>query len=193
MVFWSFVSDLFRRKISSLKMNTLLPFSIPVKGLRQGSHQFDFQIERGFFEAFEASPVGDGNIAVHLQFDKRPALFVLEFQFSGTVKTECDRCLAKIDLPIAGQERLLVKFSEEETSEEADVVYISPDATELNVARFIYEFIVLAMPIVKTYDCSQDEHPPCDFEMLNYLEGEKKEQDAPNPIWDALKDFQADN
>lgn len=173
-------------------MNTLLPFSIPVKGLRPGVHQFEFQIDHRFFAAFEASPVSDGQVTVRLLFDKRPGLYVLEFDLEGTVKTECDRCLAMIDLPIADQQRLLVKFSEEE-AEEADVIYISPEATELNVAQFIYEFIILAMPMVKVYDCENDENARCNQEMLRFLEGEQKDQDAPNPIWDALKDFQADN
>ena len=41
--------------------------------------------------------------------------------------------------------------------------------------------------------CENDENAKCNLEMLNFLEGEQKDQDAPNPIWDALKDFKDDN
>jgi len=174
-------------------MKSLLPFSIPVKGLHSGTHQFDFQIDSSFFEAFEASPINDGQVSVSLSFDKRPGLYVLEFNLEGTVKTECDRCLALIDLPIGGEQRLLVKFSEEAQAEEADVVYINPDDSQLNVAQFIYEYIILAMPMLKVYDCENDETPKCNLEMLRHLEGETQDQDAPNPLWDALKGFQPED
>lgn len=174
-------------------MKSLLPFSIPVKGLRPGVHEFDFQIDRRFFEAFESSPINDGQVSVRLLFEKRPGLYVLSFHLEGTVKTECDRCLALIDLPIGAEQRLLVKFSEENEAEEADVVYINPEDSHLNVAQFIYEYIILAVPMIKAYDCENDENPKCDWEMLKYLDGENQNQDASNPIWDALKDFQGDN
>jgi uncharacterized metal-binding protein YceD (DUF177 family) len=174
-------------------MKSLLPFSIPVKGLRPGVHEFDFQIDRRFFKAFEASPVNDGQVSVRLLFEKRPGLYVLSFHLEGMVKTECDRCLALIDLPISADQQLLVKFSEENEAEEADVVYINPEDSHLNVAQFIYEFIILALPMIKVYDCENDENPKCDWEMLKYLDGENQDQEASNPIWDALKDFQADN
>jgi len=113
-------------------MKPLIQYSLPVKGLRKGTHQFDFQIDSAFFEHFEGAPVSDGNIELTLLFDKRPNLYVLDFQFSGTLKTECDRCLAWIDLPVSGEPRLMVKFSTEadRESEEADVVYIDPETGE---------------------------------------------------------------
>ena len=176
-------------------MKALVPFSIPVKGLRNGMHQFEFQVDSNFFSCFEASPIENGNIRIDLDFDKRPGLYVLEFKLEGTVKTECDRCLEQIDLPISGHQRLLVKFSEDAEKEEADVVYISMEDTMLNVAQFVYEYIILALPMVRVYDCENDENAKCNPEMLKYLEGEieNQQESAPNPIWDALKDFNEDN
>lgn len=181
-----------RRLLSSFKMETLLPFSIPVKGLRTGVHHYEFQIGRAFFAAFEASPIEEGELAVNLQFDKRPGLYILQFDIRGTVKTECDRCLASINLPIVDSQQLLVKFSEEDEQEEADVIYIHAEATQLNVAQYIYEFIILAVPMIKVYDCESKEESPCDLEMLAYLEGENEDQEASNPVWDALKNFKKD-
>lgn len=182
-------------------MDPFITYSIPVKGLYNGIHQFEFQIDRFFFENFEHSPVADGAIQVQLEFDKHSDMYVLQFELEGTVRTECDRCLAEIDLPVAGSHRLLVKFSMEEEEEEADIAYISPEASQLNVAQYIYEFICLSMPIIKAYDCENETPRPCDEDMLNYLSNgeeaaapeEKEEQEKPNPIWDELKKLSNDN
>ncbi len=177
-------------------MGGLLEYSLPVKGLGIGVHQFRFQVDASFFKHFQESPVEAGQVEVLLDFDKRPDLYVLDFRLEGTVRTECDRCLAEIDLPIADQQRLLVKFSEEEEIEEAEVVFISREETQLDVSHFIYEFIVLAMPIIKVYDCENDENRQCNEEMLRYLQGEEEKAEGSagtNPIWEELKKLKNDN
>ncbi len=174
-------------------MDPLITYSIPVKGLHNGIHQFEFQIDRLFFENFENSPIAESDILVKLEFDKRSDMYVLQFELEGTVRTQCDRCAADINLPIADSQRLLVKFSTEEEPEEADVIFINPEAQQLNVAKYIYEYICLAVPLIRVYDCESDDPRPCNEEALNYLsnggqagEPEEEEKEA-NPIWDELK------
>lgn len=172
-------------------MKALIPFSIPVSGLRDGQHRFDFEIDSSFFAAFDESPIEQGQLKVHLDFDKRPGMFVLEFTIEGTVETPCDRCLEKIQLPVTGEHRLLVKFSNEERPDEAEVIYVSPELEKLNVARYVYEFIVLSMPMIKVYDCENDENAVCNEEMLSYLDEEAASGSETiaeaNPIWDELR------
>jgi len=171
-------------------MKALIPFSIPVSGLQDGLHQYDFTVDKDFLAAFPDTPVEEGNLRVHLDFQKRPAMFVLEFTVEGTVRAACDRCLENIDLPVSGEHRIVVKFSEEERAEEAEVIYVSPTLEELNVAPYVYEFVVLSLPIVKVYECEEDENAPCNEDMLSYLEESENaapEEESPNPIWDELK------
>ena len=176
-------------------MDGLIEYTIPIKGLGNGTHVFQFEVDRQFFQQFEQSPVEDGNLKVKLTFEKRPELYELTFAFAGSVLTDCDRCLEAIHLPISDEQQLIVKFSsEEDMEEEAEVIYISPEAKQLNVARYIYEFICLAIPMIKVYDCQREEVPPCNPAMLKYLEA--SEEEAPkseNPIWDQLKDLNLEN
>ncbi|MCP3928950.1 MAG: DUF177 domain-containing protein [Bacteroidetes bacterium] len=170
-------------------MDALIPYSIPVRGLHEGMHQFDFQIDKNFFSCFEDSPIEEGNIDMRMYFEKRPDMYILVFDFKGTIKTACDRCLAAIDLPIKGDQQLIVKFSEEER-EEAEVVYVTPGIQSIKVAKYIYEFICLAIPMIKVYACEEAENPPCNKEMLKYLEEDVPEEEkktTENPIWDELK------
>lgn len=170
-----------------IDMDALIPYTLPVKGLGVGIHRYDFRIDHLFFEHFESSPIREAEIDLQLEFDKRIDMYVLDFSFSGTVRTECDRCLAPIDLPIADEQQLVVKLSHEPGDEEADLVYISPDTEQFNVARYIYEYVVLSLPMIKVYDCEDEDPLPCDEEMLDRLEADEHTDDSPNPIWDELR------
>jgi len=172
-------------------MDALEHFSIPVSGLRDGSHEYDFSIDASFFQCFPESPIKDGSVAVHFIFEKKSDMYIMEFQLDGTVRTPCDRCLEEFDLPIEADETLLVKFDEKEW-EDADIIYVLKDAPRLNVAKYIYEFIILAVPISKTHD---DADESCDPEMLKYLNQETEAEKPPiqSSVWDALKGLQNDN
>lgn len=167
-------------------MSELKHFSIPVQGLKIGTHQFDFQVDKYFFEHFETSVIKDGNFDVRLFFDKRSDMFVLDFEFKGHVITDCDRCLANIQLPVEGENQLLVKFSEE-PQEEAEVIYILKGVSEFNVAKFVYEYITLALPMIKVYDCEEEDPPVCNFENLDYLDNDAEEEESTSSVWDELK------
>ena len=43
-------------------MNAFVAYSIPIKGLKQGLHQFKFKIDSAFFALFEGSPIEVGEI-----------------------------------------------------------------------------------------------------------------------------------
>ncbi len=181
-------------------MDNLQEFSIPIKGLKTGIHEFDFQIEKSFFEQFEGSTIQDGDFEVHLKFDKRESFFELFFDFDGEILTDCDRCMTPIRLPFGGDAHLTVKLTLETLEEDAEVVYISPEESHFNVAQYIYEFIALAVPIFKTYDCENDDPRPCDFDILNRLNPDpsvsgspKSEEVKKNPFGDLKNLFDNNN
>lgn len=175
-------------------MDPLIEFTIPIRGLGDGIHRFEYHIEAPFFRQFESSPVQEGNIQLQLELDKKPSLIELHFEFSGTVRTNCDRCLAVIDLPIAGSERVLVKLTPETDNTDPEVLFLAPDEDKLELAALVYEFIVLAIPMIKVFDCESIDPPVCDQEMLDRLEqAEEETEPEENPIWEALKNFNQNN
>lgn len=169
-------------------MNSLNAYSIPLSGLKDGMHQFDYQIDSDFFKQFPETPIAKGVFKVHIDFDKKPTMIDVLIDFQGTMSTPCDRCLVDMQLPIAGQERLLVKYSDD-SKEDTEVVYIPFETADLNIAKYIYEFVCLAIPLIKTHDLSKD--TTCDEKMLDYLDAaeEKESKTQENPIWDQLKDI----
>ena len=169
-------------------MNTFKEFSLPIKGLKNGYHTFNFQIDKTFFTHFEGSTIQNGVFDVTVEMDKRDSFFELTFDFDGTMQTACDRCTTMIELPFGDTQTLIVKMTQEEQNENADIVFIHPDAHEFNVAQYIYEFICLAEPFLKVYDCENDDPRPCDFDVLNKItpsvSDETSEDTVKNPFQD---------
>jgi len=175
-------------------MDALHEFTIPIMGLHHGNHQYEFKVDDDFFSAIEESAIEQGKFDVKVNIDIREDMIVFTFDFKGSIKTDCDRCLANIDLPIEGVQDLIVKYALEE-NDIGEVIYILRETSELNIAKFIYESICLGMPVANIYDCEDEPENVCDLKMLDYLENknkpasENKSDDSSNSPWDALKDF----
>jgi len=183
-------------------MSAQSPFILPLSGLSQGIYVYDLVVDDDFFATFDDSPVRHAKVQLRLTVDRQTREMVLDFDFAGTISTSCDRCLADIDLPIADQRQLVVKFKADADSleEEGELIYLHPDTSLFNVAPYAYEMVLLALPMIRTYDCREGEGPyPCDEEMLDRIDASvdvppgpdeeaPKDNDKPGP-WDVLKDI----
>jgi uncharacterized metal-binding protein YceD (DUF177 family) len=173
---------------NAVVMDVFVAYSIPIQGLKYGVHHFQYSVDKAFYSHFEGSPVEDGEVQFKLQLDKRSDMFLLDFELEGSVGADCDRCTAPIRLPIADERQLVVKYGDADGEAEDEVVFISREAPNLNVAKYLYEFTVLALPIINAYEgCALENPPPCNFDVLKMLQQSENQLD--NPGWDALKNF----
>ena len=46
-------------------------YNIPLSGLKEGRHTFDFEIGKEFFEEFEESEIKEGSLKAYVEMDKR--------------------------------------------------------------------------------------------------------------------------
>lgn len=172
-------------------MEVLDHFSIPFIGMKIGLHQLKFEVDNAFFGAYQNSQVKQGKITVLLDLDKRSHMTILDFNLEGWVSTDCDRCMEAINLPIHGEYTLHAKYNEESLEGTDEVIYIHPKISRLNVAQFIYEYIHLSIPMIKT--CDLDPEASCNEEILSRFEQETDDDEVkPNPMWDALNDLNLD-
>lgn len=179
----------FERKDSV--MEAFIEYIIPHKALLPGTHSYNFNVNRSFFEQFEKSPILDSNIHIEILLDKRIDMLVLDFDISGHFKGACDRCLVDIDVPISGVKSLMIKYSEELLDEEEEIVYISALEQQVNIAKFIYEFVILSLPLGNRRDCKEENFKNCDRDLLRKLDETaivEKEQNSGSQ-WDALKNI----
>ena len=83
-------------------MKALREFKIPFVGLKEGKHQFDFQIERKFFDAFKYDEFEKVFFDVTLELNKKETMLELHFVAKGTVNVPCDVTGEDFDMEVNG-------------------------------------------------------------------------------------------
>lgn len=172
-------------------MKDLKEYHIPFIGLKPDVHHFNFVLGDEFFSHFENSLVKQGKVFIDLAFDKKDRLFVLNFDVSGSIETDCDRCGQMFNLPIHGNYTLYVKVGDEreEDKDNEDVIWIGEGESVLQLEEIIYEFVHLTIPIKKTHPDKPDGKPGCDPEILKLLGNENDENNSVDPRWDILNNL----
>ncbi len=132
-------------------MKKLEAFTIPFVGLKQGKHTFDYQIDKEFFEHFEYDEFNSVDVKIDLLFDKKPSMMELTFKASGMVNVNCDLTNEPYDQPVEGELILVVKFGDEFNDDNEDLLILPHSEYQLNVAQYIYELIVLSVPLKRIH------------------------------------------
>lgn len=172
-------------------------YIVAFTGLQNGVHSFTNHLDSSFFQEREYSPVQKGDIEVELEFDKKDRFFVINFRYAGTIEVECDRCMSMITLPINNATTLLVKMTESEVVDDLDdeILYISPTEIEVDYSQFLYENIIVNIPLYKTCEDNVGGSIACDSKVLSILDEEQNNEDEEkiDPRWDKLKQLKNNN
>ena len=147
-------------------MDILRKYSIPYKGLSVGNHEFTFKVDERFFAAYDSSEIKGGNVDVDVKMTKQANLISLDLGIRGEVIVECDRCLDDVSLPVDYDGTLVVRFSETEQESDGEVLWLSPMETEIPLAQYIYDSIVLSLPIQRVHPDDENGRSTCDPDML---------------------------
>jgi uncharacterized protein len=162
----------------------LKEFRIPFIGLKTGTHEFEFVLEKEFFEAFKYSEIENAHIDVDVSLEKQANMMVVDIELSGDVDAVCDRCGDPIQEEIYTKQRLIVKFGEQSGDPDDEIIIFGPAEYELDLSHYLYEYAHLALPAKSAH-----EHPEqCNQEVLNALKKYSVE-DNPEDKWAALKDL----
>jgi uncharacterized metal-binding protein YceD (DUF177 family) len=163
-------------------------YSLPISGLKEGNHSFDFEIDNKFFEQFEESEVKEGALSVLIEADKRSTHIDMTISIRGFVSISCDRCLEKFRQPVDCKNRLLVKFGKVHDESDPDLITIPADENEIDLNQYFYEYILLALPIQRVHPNDKKGNSTCDPGMLDKLKEHNVGDDSENdPRWDELR------
>lgn len=171
-------------------MKSLRNYSIPFTGLKLGKHQFEYEIGDAFFDEFEYSLVKKANLKCLVELEKQETMLILTFDIKGTIDANCDRCLAQYPQQVDIHEQQIAKFSEEDMDADEEIIILTKNDHEINIAGLIYEYINVALPFITVCD-DEGNTPYCDKEMLdslNKLSANNNNNEA-DPRWDALKNI----
>ncbi|RZA02669.1 MAG: DUF177 domain-containing protein [Sphingobacteriaceae bacterium] len=172
-------------------MKSLKNFSIPFTGLALGKHLFEFDITDAFFDEFEYSLVKKADLKCKVELEKQETMLILDFNITGTVDATCDRCLSQYPQVVDIQEQQIAKFSDEDITEDDEIITLGKSDHEIMIAGLIYEYVTVAVPFILT--CGAEGNTPyCDKDMLanlSKLTENNEQNESTDPRWDALKKF----
>lgn len=174
-------------------------FLIPFVGLKLGKHQFEFDIDKTFFDGFDFDEYNDVKVKVSLVFDKKSTMMELSFKHKGTVNVPCDITSEEFDLPIKGSLNLIVKFGDAFNNDNEEILILPHGEYQVDVSQYIYEMIVLSVPNKRIHPGVKDGTVGAGIlEKLDELAPKeqlqiKEEEENTDPRWDSLKKLLTDN
>ena len=166
-------------------------YNIPFKGLKTGVHHFSFELNERFFDNFENPDCKGGAISADVEMDKKDHLISIFCSFSGHVRVVCDRCLEEFLLAMEFDSNLFVKFGEEGTEGDADVIWLEHHEHKLNLADYLMESVCLNLPFKRVHQKDDKGNDLCNREMIEKLDKHRAKDDniTIDPRWDTLKDM----
>ncbi|MEH6308855.1 DUF177 domain-containing protein [Olivibacter sp. CPCC 100613] len=178
-------------------MKTLDQYRIPFTGLKPGKHEFEFEINKLFFEEFEYSLVENGDLKASVILDKQETMMVADIHITGKIELTCDVCLnhfwGKSDI----LQRLIVKFDDEDNVSDLtdEIMILKKNEHELDLATILYEYITLSVPHYSRCE-EQGINASCDQSMidkLNSLSNQDNTSTDADPRWEILKKIKNNN
>ncbi len=155
-------------------------YVIAYKGLGEGAHEFEWKVAGDFWAAHPEGGIKGGEVDVRAVLEKGATsrgggVMRLETEMTGSVTVPCDRCLEDCELPVNFRGKLAVKFSaggEDEDANflnersEGDILWLTPGDAAIDLEQYIYESIVLSLPLQRVHPEDVHGTPLCNPAML---------------------------
>ncbi len=175
-------------------------FEIAWQGLKPGLHEFQYELNDRFMDERQAErDFKDLDAIVTLKFDKKNNFFLCHFDIDGSITVPCDRCGDDFKLRLWDEFDLLIKLADAEDAdvieEDADVVFIPRSETVLDMSNWVYEFVMLSIPLQRVHPDKADGTPGCNPEVLALLDNlsDNAQEAQRNDIWKGLDAFKEED
>ena len=151
-----------------------------------------YDIDDRFMEAHEVDEsFSNWDARITLIFDKHENFFMCHFDVDGNVTVPCDRCGDDFKLRLWDEFNLVIKLmgdDGEEIEDEDDVVFIPRSETVIDISNWLYEFLMLSVPLQHIHADDEKGKSGCNPDALNLLDklSEPPEHNA-NPLWKGLE------
>ena len=173
-------------------MDKLRNYDIVFSGQKNGKHEFQFEIDKAFFQLFDTEQeFTEPKILADVLMDKHTTFLEINIKTSGMVHLICDITNENFNHSIENDLNVLVKFGAEYDDSEEDVITIPSTDHAFNVAQLIYEVVMLSIPMKKISPNVSDE----DLEILEKFSPKEEVEEEPSidPRWEALKKLKDKN
>lgn len=163
-------------------------YTIDFQGLSLDTHYFDFKVDDALFARYDNVIVLGGAAEVAIELHKHSSMMELFVTISGKVEVQCDRCLENFMTDVFFEGELVVRISQDKGEYDGDIMWIDPSDDRLDLTQYIYESIVLSLPMQLVHPsldlCNQDMIQR--FSIMTPQEIEKIEKAEANTPLEAL-------
>lgn len=174
-------------------------FEIAFVGLKPGIHEFNYQVDDKFFADFKETDFTNCSASIKLMLEKNTSFMMLKFEVGGSVSVICDRCGNTLPIELWDEFNVVVKQVDNpeemnQNEEDPDVYYISRTESHLHIANWIYEFVMLSIPMQRMCSESEMGGPQCNKEILALLKKMNSGTVEDNrPLQKGLEKFKKNN
>lgn len=183
----------------SFKLNAMASkraFEIAFVGLKPGLHEFNYELDDKFFVEKGVEDISNIKANVKLLLEKNTGFMRLTFEVGGHADVSCDRCGNTLTVNLWDDFKMLVKLVENpdemnEQEADPDVYYISRTESHLDTKEWLYEFVLLSVPMQRTCGENEKGQSQCNKEVLaklRQMETRNAENNA-NNLWKGLDKF----
>ena len=162
------------------------PYLIPFAGLKIGEHNFDYVIDDDFFKEREYSEVQHTKIKTSVKLSKEVNILVFDIKMEGTINVMCDRCGDPFDLPVWGENKLIVSLTNDKFENETDILALPIASSEIDISQYLYEYVSILLPQRRIHPVKENGTSGCNPEALKTLNRFSESEKKTDPRWDAL-------
>lgn len=169
-------------------------YDVDILQLENKHYDFEFEGGEEFFKALEQDLIEKGEFKAKVGLDKSSTMLQLSFDIQGSYELVCDRSLDVFQEPFHSKEKQILKFGEKAEQISDEIELISWDTSTINLARYLFDFIGLTVPMKKLHPRfrstgSEEEEEDETNETLIYssIPAEEKLEPEVDPRWEALK------
>jgi len=169
-------------------MDTLKEYDIQFVGLKLGKHSFTYSIDDTFFEKFQYEDFQSIHCKVELIVIKKATLIEFHFSANGLATLLCDTSNEPFEQSISNTLDLIVKFGDDFNDEDEAILILPQSEYQVNIAQYIYETIILALPVKRVHPGLLD--GSLQSKVLDKLkEFEITRDKTTDPRWDKLNEL----
>tara|TARA_Y100001980_G_C14406916_1_gene201610 strand:- start:80 stop:604 length:525 start_codon:yes stop_codon:yes gene_type:complete len=164
-------------------------YDIVFSGLKEGEHNYIFKISDTFLKNFGFNELSQVNIKIKSVLTKKNTLMELHLTGKGSYILTCDISNELFPYQVDSQLNFIIKFGEKYNEDNDQYVIIPHHSYKFNVAKSIYEMIVLSIPQKRIHpgvlDGSLNSKT---LKILKKLSPGSKKTEL-DPRWNKLKDY----
>ena len=168
-------------------MKSISKHKIEFAGLKVGKHQFNFELNKEFFENFSFFDFNNIHLCVDVDLTKKSTLLELNFHLKGSVNVNCDMTNEPFDMPFNKEDFLVVKFGQEYNDEDNEILVLPYGEHKVILDQYLYELVILSLPRKRVHPGVED--GTLESEIIKILDELKPSGLAleSDPRWEKLK------